>query len=111
MRAGKQSDPKQFLAQVMRTVPRDSLDYAMLKLYHDLSGDSDVADKVQKEQNIYTKSKMLFYLASWYDIRGNTQLANRYYLLVQELDAVAIIEWRLNEWILEERKIGLRAGQ
>jgi hypothetical protein len=28
--------------------------------------------------------------------------------LVQELDAVATIEWRLNEWILTERGIGLR---
>jgi hypothetical protein len=83
----------------------------MLRLFHDLSGDADVADRVQREQNIYTKARMLFYLAQFYDIRGNTMLANRYFLMVQELDAVAMIEWRLNEWILTERNIGIRAGQ
>jgi len=109
MRAGKITDPKQFLAQVLRTAPRDSLEFAMLRLYHDLSGDGDVSVRVQEEKNIYTKARMVFYLASYYDIRGNKTLADRYYLLVQELDAVATLEWRLNEWILAERGIGLRA--
>ena len=109
MRAGRQTDPKQFLAQVLRTAPRDTVEYSMLRLFHDLSGDSDVAAKVENEKNIYTKARMLFYLASYYDIRGNRTLANRYFMLVQELDAVATVEWRLNEWILAERGIGLRA--
>jgi tetratricopeptide (TPR) repeat protein len=108
MRAGRLTDPKQFLAQVLKTVPRDSLEYSMIRLFHDLSGEADVAVKVEMEQNIYTKARMLFYMASYYDVRGNANLANRYYLLVQELDAVATIEWRLNEWILTERNIGLR---
>ncbi|MCL2243326.1 MAG: tetratricopeptide repeat protein [Treponema sp.] len=102
------ADPKQFLAQVLRTVPRDSIEYSMIRLFHDFSGDFEVTIKVESERNIYTKARMLFYLASYYDIRGNRNLANRYYLLVQELDAVATIEWRLNEWILAERGIGLR---
>jgi tetratricopeptide (TPR) repeat protein len=111
MRAGKQTDPKQFLAQVLKTAPRDSIEYTMLRLFHDLSGDADVADKIERETNIYSKSRMLFYLACYYEIRGNVSLANRYYIMVQELDAVASIEWRLNEWILEERGIGLRTGK
>jgi tetratricopeptide (TPR) repeat protein len=109
MRAGRQTDPRQFLAQVLRTAPRDSLEYSVLRLFHDLSGDADVAVKINNESNIYTKARMLFYLASYYDIRGNRSLAERYYLMVQELDAVATIEWRLNEWILAERGIGIRA--
>jgi len=108
MRAGRQTDPRTFLAQVLRTAPRDSLEYSMLRLFHDLSGDSDVAVKVNNESNVYTKARMLFYLASYYDIRGNRTLADRYYVMVQELDAVATIEWRLNEWVLIERGIGLR---
>jgi tetratricopeptide (TPR) repeat protein len=108
MRAGRQTDPRQFLAQVLRTAPRDTPEFHMLRLFHDLSGDSDVAVRIENEQNIYNKARMLFYLASYYDIRGNTNLANRYYLMVQELDAVGTLEWRLNEWILEERGLGLR---
>ena len=103
MRAGRQTDPKQFLSQVLRTAPRDSLDYAILKLFHDLSGDADVVMKVEAEVNIHTKSRMLFYIASYYDIRGNKTLADRYYLMIRDLDAAVSIEWRLNEAILKER--------
>ncbi|MCL2441322.1 MAG: tetratricopeptide repeat protein [Treponema sp.] len=108
MRAGRQADPRQFLAQVMRTAPRDSLDFTMLRLLHDLSGDANVTVLVENERNIYTKSRMLYYLASYYDIRGNRNLAERYHLMVQDLDAVGLLEWRLNELILAERGIGIR---
>ena len=103
MRAGRQTDPKQFLSQVLRTAPRDSLEFAMLRLFHDLSGDTDIIRRVETEVNNYTKSRMLFYLASFYDIRGNKTLADRYYLMIRALDAPASIEWRLNEIILKER--------
>ena len=106
MRAGRQTDPKQFLAQVMRTAPRDSLEYAMLRLYHDLNGDINVTVSVDNEKNVYTKSRMLYYLALFYDVRGNKSLAERYYLMVRDLDAAGTLEWLLNEMAIEER--GLR---
>ncbi|MDR0463739.1 MAG: tetratricopeptide repeat protein [Treponema sp.] len=108
MRAGRQTDPRQFLSQVIRTAPRDSLDYSMLRLYYDLSGDSNVTIMIENERNIYEKSRMLYYLASYYDIRGNRTLAERYYLMVQDMDAVNQLEWRINEMILAERGLGLR---
>jgi len=111
MRAGRQTDPRQFLAQVLRTAPRDTVEYSMLRLFHDLGGDSDVAVKVDAETNVYTKSRMLFYLASYYDVRGNRTLADKYYLMVQELNTVASIEWRLNEIVLAERGLGLGTGR
>ncbi|MCL2759601.1 MAG: tetratricopeptide repeat protein [Treponema sp.] len=111
MRAGRQADPKQFLAQVMRTAPRDTLEFAMLRLYHDLSGDNNVTMLVESEKNIFTKSQMLFYLASYYDIRGNRAIADRYYLMVQDLDVVGTVEWRLNEMVLTEKGLGIRAGK
>jgi tetratricopeptide (TPR) repeat protein len=111
MRGGRQTDPKQFLAQVMRTAPRDSLDYLMLKLFHDLSGDTDVAARIDKETDIDTKTRMLFYLASYYDIRGYRNLADRYYLMGQDLDGAGVIERRLNEWVLAERGLGVRTAQ
>ena len=106
MRAGRHTDPRQFLLQVMRTAPRDSLDFAVLKLYHDLSGDIEVAGRIEREQNIYTKSRMLFYLASFYDIRGSRILADRFYLMVRDLNAYASVEFRLNEIMLAERGLG-----
>ncbi|MDR2543046.1 MAG: tetratricopeptide repeat protein [Treponema sp.] len=106
MRAGRPADPRQFLTQVLRTAPRDSLDHIMLRLFHELRGDSDVVTRVEREQNIYEKSRMLFYLASYYDIMGSRNLANRFYLQVEELEAFASLEWRLNEIVLEQRGIG-----
>jgi tetratricopeptide (TPR) repeat protein len=109
MRAGNQTDPRQFLAMVLRNAPRNTLEYSMLKLYHDLSGDLDVVVKVENETNTFTKARMLFYLASYYEIRGSRTLADRYYLLMQDIGEAACIEWRLNEWALEEKGLGLRA--
>ena len=111
MRAGRQTDPKQFLAQVLRTAPRDTLDYSMLRLFHDLAGDSDVVVKVESETNPFIKSRMLFYLASFYDIRGSRTLADRYYLMGQDMNAPPSIERRLNEMMLAERGLGIRNGQ
>jgi tetratricopeptide (TPR) repeat protein len=109
MRAGRQTDPRQFLAQVMRTAPRDTLDFAMLRLFHDLSGDSNVTILVENERNIPKKSQMLFYLASFYDIRGNRTLSDRFHLMVQDLNVVGSLEWLLNEMVLQQRGIGLRS--
>jgi tetratricopeptide (TPR) repeat protein len=105
IKAGRITDPKQFLAQVLRTVPRDSVEWYMLKLYHDLSGDSDAAVRIDKEKNLDAKARMLFYLANYYDIRGNKILADTYFLQVQELQRTAIFEWRINEWLLNDRGI------
>ena len=107
MKSGRMTDPKQFLAQVLRTVPRDSADWVLLKLYHDLSGDSDAVEKASKEQNLDEKARMLFYIANYYDIRGNKSLADNYFLQVKEMNRIGTIEWKINEWILEERGIKL----
>ena len=52
---------------------------------------------------------MLYYLASYYDVRGNKSLADRYYLSVQDQNASGSVEWRLNEMALAERGLGKKA--
>ena len=106
MKAGNPADPKQFLAQVLRTAPRNSPEWQVLRLYHDLSGDVDAAVRAEQEQNLDAKSQMLFYIAGYYDVRGNRNLANNYFLQVKDLNRQGIIEWRINEWMLKERGIG-----
>jgi tetratricopeptide (TPR) repeat protein len=107
MKAGKPSDPKQFLAQVLKTAPRDSADWSLLRLYHDMGGDGDVVDKANREQNLDLKSRMLFYIAHYYDIRGNKTLANNYFLMVKDMNRTGTVEWKMNEWITEERGLKL----
>ena len=75
----------------------------MLRLYHDLAGDSDAAARIDREPNLDAKARMLFYLANYYDIRGNKILADKYFLQVKELNRTATFEWRINEWFIEER--------
>jgi tetratricopeptide (TPR) repeat protein len=105
MRAGRLNDPRQFLEQALRKVERESLDWYMLRLYHDLAGDNDVAIRIDREKNLDNKARMLYYLANYYDIRGNKNLADKYFIQVKDLDRKAIPEWRLNEWVIEERNL------
>jgi tetratricopeptide (TPR) repeat protein len=108
MRAERQAAPKQFLETALRRANRESLDYYMLRLFHDMTGDNDVAIRVERERNPDIKAKMEFYLAQFYDIRGNRSLADRYFLMVRELGRKGIPEWRLNEWVVNERNLAPR---
>ncbi|MDR1143577.1 MAG: tetratricopeptide repeat protein [Spirochaetaceae bacterium] len=110
MRGGKLQDPRLLLEDVLRKVQRDSLEYWMLRLYHDLVGDGDIAIRIDREKNGIQKARMLYYLANYYDIRGNKRLADRYFLQVRELNVKGIPEWRLNEWALEERGLALKVN-
>jgi tetratricopeptide (TPR) repeat protein len=106
MRAGRAGDPKQFLAEAIRKTERETMDWYMLRLYHDLAGDTDVAMRIDKAANSPVKARMLFYLAEYYDIRGNRNLADKYFVQMKELNQRGIPEWRLNEWIVAERNLG-----
>jgi tetratricopeptide (TPR) repeat protein len=108
MRAGKMADPKTFLEQALKKAPRDTVEWYMLRLYHDLNGDNDAAIRIDKETNPALKAQMLYYLASYYDVRGNTSLANRYFAQVDELGQHAILEWRFNQWAVEERNLKVK---
>jgi len=111
MRAGRQTDPRTFLSDVLRATPRNTLNYSMLRLLYDLSGDSNVTTLIESERDLTTKSRMLFYLAEYFDIRGSRTLAERYYLMVHDLDIQGQLEWRLNEIVLADRGLGLRNAQ
>ncbi|GHV49589.1 hypothetical protein AGMMS49579_01710 [Spirochaetia bacterium] len=107
MRAGRISDPKSFLEQALRRAKRESPEWYMLRLYHDLSGDNDLAIRIDQEKSAENKARMLYYLANYYDIRGNKFLADKYFLEVKSLGMRAIPEWRLNEWAVTERLLAL----
>lgn len=106
MRGGRATDPRQFLSQVIRTAERDSPEWFLLRLYHDLSGDNDVIARIQREQNLDARAMMLFYLALFHDIRGNTNLANRFFTEFWEMGRRGTVEWNLNQWIMEQRGLG-----
>jgi hypothetical protein len=96
----------------MSKMKRDIIDYNMMRLYYDLSGrvyagESSMIAMVEQEKNPDNKARMIFYLAFYYDIRGIKTLADKYFLQFKDMDRQTIPEWRLNEWILEERGLKL----
>jgi len=110
MRTENLAAPRQFLSQVHAKVKRDTLEWYMFRLYYDLTvrnyvSENDMVIRLDQEKDQELKARMLFYMAQYYDVRGNTDLANRYFLMVNELDKRAIPEWRLNEWILTDRNL------
>jgi predicted Zn-dependent protease len=108
MRADNLASPRQYLNQVLARVRRDSIEYYMVRLYYDLTGrvyngENDMLLRLGREPESQTKSRMLFYMAQYYDVRGNQNMANRFYEQFRDANNQAIPEWRLAEWIMIER--------
>ena len=110
MRADVVTAPRQFLNQAMARIDRNSMTYHMFRLFFDLSGnvfsgENDMLLRISREEDAETKAQMLFYLAQYYEVRRNSSLANSYYLQFRELNQQHLLEWRLNEWIMESRNL------
>jgi tetratricopeptide (TPR) repeat protein len=110
MHAEDITSPRAFLAQAHVKVKRDTLEWYMFRLFYDLTarnylGESDVIIRLDREKDEILKARMLFYMALYYDVRGNTVLANKYFLMVDELEKKTVPEWRLNTWIITDREM------
>ena len=104
--------PRQFLTQVMPRLVLDSPERQMFRLFHDLSamsnpGERDMTIRLDRMPDQILKARLLFYMAQFYEIRGTINLANRYYLMIYEMEdrMRAIPEWRLIEWTLRSRNL------
>ncbi len=82
----------------MKTMDKKSLDYTLVRMYHDMAGDSGVAIKIQNEQNRNKRGKFLFYYALYFDILKKTDLAKKYYIEVVEMKSPMFFEYRMAEW-------------
>jgi len=108
MRMGDITAPRTFLNQAQGKVTRNTLEWYMFRLYYDMTsrnyqGEYDMIARLDKEPDETLKARMLFYMAWYYEVRGNSTSANRYFRMVNELNKKAIPEWRLNDWILMDR--------
>ncbi|MDR1905251.1 MAG: tetratricopeptide repeat protein [Treponema sp.] len=108
IKGGRQNEQRQLLNDAMKKVNRESLDWYLLRLYYDYTGsvytgDSSVVSRLDNEVDSVIKARTTYYLAVYYDLRKNTKLAEKYYLIVRDMQCRSIPEWRLNEIALEER--------
>ncbi len=101
---GKIVENKDFLAQVMKTMDKSSLDYLVVRLYYDGLGDSSVLNKVVNTSSNTERGRMLFYMALFYELHGHTTLANKYYLEITDIEAPMFFEYRMSEWAVERMK-------
>jgi len=107
-RAETLTSVRTFLAQIQAKVTRDTLLWYMVRLFYDFTsrnylGENDMITRIDRSTDQALKARMMFYMALYYEVRGNKNSANMYYQFVGELKAQTIPEWRLNEWILADR--------
>ena len=93
---------KPFLQKVMKNyADHESLEYLMLRLYHDLgpsNAENLITQKIIKEDNSTKKGKMTFYMGLYDEIKGHTELARKMFNEVAALQSPMFFEFRLAEW-------------
>ena len=108
MRVEDVTAPRAYLQQILPRITADTLEWHMFRLFIDLTarsfaGESAMISRLDQERNETMRARMLFFMGQYYDVRGNTTLANSKFQMVRESGVRAIPEWRLNEWILADR--------
>jgi len=102
------ANARAYLAQIQAKVTRDTLLWYMVRLFYDFTsrnylGENDMITRIERTTDQTLKARMMFYMALYYEVRGNASTANMYYQFVAETKVQTIPEWRLNEWILADR--------
>ncbi len=93
---------KKFLEGFMKPLDRTSLDYTVVRLYHDLSGDGSALNKVVQEKNSTIRGKMLYYMALYYELQNKSELSQKYYVAVTDMEGARFFEYRLAEWSIKQ---------
>lgn len=92
---------KEFLVTAMREFPRDSLYYRLSRIFFEPSSIGQITGEVSREQNRDLKMKGLFVLATYSLLEGQTHLAQKYFLEVEDKAYYDSYERRLSTRELE----------
>ena len=95
---------KKFSDSVLRKLDRSSMDYAILRVFHDLAGEAPLIQKIGTLTNSNQKGKMYFYIGLLYDMIGGKEAANKYYMEVVNLNSPMFFEYRIAEWSVGDLK-------
>jgi tetratricopeptide (TPR) repeat protein len=90
-----------FLNEKVNEIPRDDLFYDMGRFYLTPANDQWIFRKVEDEEDLFTKTRMRFYLACQYELQEKMSLANALYLEVKDEALRGLIETRIAEWRLK----------
>ena len=89
---------KKFSDSVLRKLDRNSIEYAMLRVYHDLAGAMPLPQRVANITSTNKKGKMYFYLGLLYELMGGSEASRGYFMEVIKLNSPMFFEYRLAEW-------------
>lgn len=89
---------KKYSDSVLRKLDRSTIDYQILRVYHDLAGEMPLPQKIAALTNGNKKGKMYFYLGLLYDMMGGTEASNKYFMEVVKLNSPQFFEYRIAEW-------------
>lgn len=98
MKQNKLQEAREYSDKAMRKLDRKSLDYKTLRMFHDQMGDDEVARLVQQEDNRTRRGKFLYYLALYFDLKGNSSLAQKYYVEICSIQSPMFFEYKLAKW-------------
>lgn len=97
-REGNGNEAKNFSNQVLRKMDRNTIEYSMLRVFHDRAGERPLPQRISAMTNRNLQGKMYYYLALFYDMFGGAELANEYYAKVVSMNSPMFFEFRLAEW-------------
>lgn len=97
----KTFEMKQLSEKWMKTMDRNSIDYKMIRLYHDngpFNAESAMAKDIEKETDKNKRGKMMYYFGLYYEMKGSHSVAAEYYNRILQMQTPMFFEYRLAEW-------------
>ena len=92
---------KKILANQLKSLEKNSLEYDMVRFFHDpysKNAETSLKQKIDKELNSNKRGKMLFYMGLYYELMGADDMAKEYYAKVTSMSAPMFFEYRIAEW-------------
>src|SRR5574344_318840 len=92
---GDKVNAKKFSDYVLRKMDRNSVEYVMLRAYHDETDKLPLLQRISAMTNSNQRGKMYFYLGLLYDMFGGKELATQYYTKVVDMQSPMFFEYRI----------------
>lgn len=92
---------KKYLAPCMKNMDRNSEEYLMMRLYFDqgpINAEMQLKNRIDKVEKANKRGKLLYYMGQYYQMRGNTDIANDFYSKVIAMQTPMFFEYQMAEW-------------
>lgn len=88
-------DGKAFVTKALKNYQQGTVEYSVMRLFYDFAGDAEVLQKVASVTDKNIRGKLMFYMAFFYEYKGNDSLAQKYYVESVDVENPMYFEHRL----------------